>query len=122
MNYATVHSTKCLLVNVAPGNDRAARDVTAAQCFRQSNDVGLEVPMLEPKHLAGSPQTTLDFVANEKCAVFPAKSLSAGEEICGGRFTTFALHRFDHERSNISFRQLALERSDVIQRNPSVPF
>src|SRR4030095_7738266 len=122
MNYATVHPTKRLLVNVAPGNDRAARDVATAQRFRQRDDIRFKVPMLEPKHLAGPPQTTLHFVANEKCAIFPAKGLRAWEKVCGGRFAPFALHRFDDEGGDITFRQFALERSDVVQRNTSVPF
>src|SRR6478752_7682352 len=122
MNYATVHPTKRLLVNVAPGNDRAARDVTAAQRFRQRDDIRFKVPMLEPKHLAGPPQTTLHFVANEKCAIFPAQGLRALEEICSGGLTTLALHRFDHECGDIALRQLALERCDVIERNTRIPF
>src|SRR5437667_12534172 len=122
MNYASVHSTKGLLVNVATGDNRAARDVTAAQSFGQSDNVRLKVPMLESKHLAGSPQTALHFVANEKCTVFSAQGLSAREEICGGRFATFALHRFDDKGGEIAFRQFALERGDVVQRNARVTF
>ena len=33
MNNAAIHSRKCLLINIAPGNNRAARDVTTAQRF-----------------------------------------------------------------------------------------
>src|SRR5215468_3198453 len=122
MNYAPVHSTKRLLVNVTPGNNRAAGDVATAQRFCERDDVGLKVPMLESKHLAGSSQTALNFVANEKCAIFPAKSLRAREEIRRRGFATFALYRFDDKGGDIAFCQFALERRDVIQRNTRVPF
>src|SRR6266567_4174967 len=121
VNYTPVHSTECLLVNVAPRDDCPARDVTATQGFRQRDDVRFKVPVLEPEHLAGPPETTLNFVANEKCAVFATEFLRAREEICCGRFTTFTLHRFNDERSDITFSELALERSDVIQGNARVP-
>ena len=77
--------------------------------------------MLEPEHLPGSSQAALDFVANEKCAVFAAEFLRAGEEICRWRFTAFALHRLDDESSDIAFGQLALEGCDVIQGDAPVP-
>ena len=77
--------------------------------------------MLEPEHLPGSSQTALHFVANEKCAVFAAEFLRAWKEICRWRFASFALHRFDDERSDITFSQLTLERSDVIKGNAGVP-
>ena len=63
MHDTTVHPAEGLLVNVAPGHNRAARHVAAAQGLRERDDVRLEVPMLEPKHLAGSSETGLDFVA-----------------------------------------------------------
>src|SRR5437764_5869968 len=121
MNDTPVHSTKCLLVNVASADDRPARHVTTAQGFGQRDDVGLEVPMLESKHFAGPSQTALNFVANEKCAVFAAELLRAREEICGWRFAPFALHRLDDKSGDIAFGQLALERGDVIQRNAGIP-
>ena len=77
--------------------------------------------MLEPEHLAGSSETALHFVANEKCAVFAAEILRAREKICRWRFAPFALHRFDDESGNIAFGQLALERGDVIQRDACIP-
>src|SRR5437762_13049982 len=77
--------------------------------------------MLEPEHLPGSSQATLNFVANEKCAVFAAELLRAREEICCWRFTTFTLHRFNDEGSDITFSQLTLEGCGVPQGDARVP-
>src|SRR5437016_5824939 len=122
MHYATVHPTKGLLVNVATGDNRAARDVPAAQSFDQRDTVRLKIPMLESKHVADSPQTALYIVANEKCTVFSAQGLSGREEICGGRSSTFALYRCDDRGGDIAFRQFMLERGHDVQRNACVPY
>src|SRR5437773_368052 len=39
VNDATVHPAESLLVNFAPSHDRSARHVTAAQTFRERNDI-----------------------------------------------------------------------------------
>ncbi|MEY2493434.1 MAG: hypothetical protein QOH24_2385, partial [Verrucomicrobiota bacterium] len=87
MDNATVHSTERFLVNLAPGHNRAARDVTAAQAFRQGDDVWLQVPMLEAEHFPRAAKSGLDFVANQQRAVPPAKFLGAFKEIRFRRLT-----------------------------------
>src|SRR5205085_3028102 len=90
VNYATVHPAEGFLVNVAPGYDRAARHVTTTQGLGQGNDVRFEVPMLKPKHLAGSSETALDLVGNEKCAVVAAEMLRGRGNTCVRGFASFA--------------------------------
>ena len=107
---ATVHPAEGLLINVAPRDNRAARDVAAAQSLRQGDDVRLQVPMLEAKHLAGAPEAGLDFVADEKRAVFSAKLLGPIKEIALRDIDAFALDRLDDEGGDVAFRQLAFER------------
>ena len=77
--------------------------------------------MLESEHFPRSTQTGLNLVTNEKCTVFAAELQGAGEEISSGRFTTFALDRFDDEGGNITFREFALERRDIIESDACVP-
>src|SRR6266404_3730073 len=104
MNDAAIHSTKGLLINITPGDDGAARDVTAAQCFRERDDIRFKIPMLEPEHLSGAPEAALDFVGNKERAIFPAKLLRAREKRLARRFATSALDWLDYECGNIALR------------------
>src|SRR5438309_10800763 len=122
MNDTAVHSTKCLLVDIAARDDRAAWDVTAAQGFRQRDDIRFEIPVLEAEHLSCSSEPALDFVGNKEGAIFPAKLLCAREKGITWRLATLSLHWFEDEGSNIALGQVALERRDVIECNPRVPF
>ena len=81
VHHTTIHPAEGLLINVAPRNNRAARDIAAAQGLGERDDVGLEVPMFEAKHLAGAAEAGLDFVADQKRAVFSAKLLRTLKEI-----------------------------------------
>src|SRR4029077_16518908 len=78
---AAGHAAERLLINFAPRNDCAAGYVTAAQCFREGDDVGLQIPMLESEHLARSTKARLDFIRNQQCAVFSTKFLRTNKEI-----------------------------------------
>ena len=69
MNNAAIHARKSFLINFAPRHDRAARDVTATQCFRQSDDVRLEVPMLKAEHFSGATESGLHFIGDEQRSV-----------------------------------------------------
>src|SRR5205807_9079508 len=95
MNNATVHSAEGFLINLAPGHDRPAGDVAAAQTFRQGDDVRLQIPVLEPEHFPGPSKSSLDFVANEQRPVLSAKLLSALEEVRLRRLAAFSLDGFD---------------------------
>src|SRR5437762_12483373 len=108
MDDATVHSRKRFLINIAPGHDRAARDVSSAERLRQSDDVRLELPMLETKHFSSATQSGLDFIGNKQCAVFAAKLLGVDKKIRFGCLAVFALHRFDHERGDLARTQLSI--------------
>ncbi len=109
MDHATIHPAEGLLVNLASRHDRAAGDIAAAQGLGQGNDVRLEIPMLEAKHLAGASEAGLDFVANQKGAVFSAKLLGAVKEIAARIIHALALYRLDDEGGDIAFRQFALK-------------
>src|SRR4051794_5006530 len=107
MDHASVHPAEGLLINLAPGHDRAARDVAATKRFREGDDIRLQVPMLKAEHRAGPPEPGLDFVANEKGAEFAAEFLGAIEEVARGSFATFALDRLDHESSHVALGKFA---------------
>ena len=77
--------------------------------------------MLEAEHLAGPAEAGLDFVGDEKRAVFPAKLLGPIIKVGLRRFAALALHRLDHERRHIALGQLVFERGDVIQRDARFP-
>src|ERR1700722_13663329 len=115
MNHAPVHARKCLLINVAPGNDRAARDVTAAQSFREGDDVRLEIPVLKSKHLPGSTESSLDFIGNQKRAVFATELLRATEKIGLRSLAAFPLHGLDHERGDLARPGLRFQPFDVVE-------
>jgi hypothetical protein len=115
MHHTSVHATKRFLINFAPSHNRPARHITATQAFREGDNVWLEIPMFEPKHFPCPAKACLDFVANQQGPMFPTKLLGSLVKICFGRLTTFALNWFDHERGNVSFCQLALQRRDVIK-------
>ena len=77
--------------------------------------------MLEPEHLAGAAEAGLDFVADEKRAVFAAKLLRAARRNrpaanctplpCTGSMTNAATSRFASSR---------LQRRDVVERDARV--
>src|SRR5438874_13672855 len=115
MNHAAIHSTKRLLINIAPGHDGAAGDVTAAQGLRERDDIRFEIPMLEAEHLSCSSEPALDFVGNKEGAIFPAKLLRARENGITRRLATLSLHWFDDAGSHIALGQLVLEPRDVIE-------
>src|ERR1700730_12098748 len=102
MHDTSIHSAESFLINFETRYDSAARHVTAAQGFRQRDDVRLDVPMLEAKHLSGAAKSGLHFVGNEERAILAAKFLRAHKKICLGRFAAFALHRFDHEGRDVA--------------------
>ena len=102
VNDAAVHPRKSFLVDFAPADDRARRHVTAAQRFRQRDDVRLQIPVLEPEHLAGPTETGLHFIRNQQRPIFAAKLLRAREEIALGCLATFTLDRLDHEPSHVA--------------------
>src|ERR1043166_5283714 len=108
MHNAAVHSRKSFLVNVAPGDDRAARDVTAAQCFCERDDVRFQVPMLKAEHFSGAAKSGLNFIGNEKRSVFAAKLLRARKEIRFGSLAAFTLNSLDHERGDVARSQLSI--------------
>src|ERR1700720_1122463 len=117
MHDAAIHSAKSFLINFATRYDCAAGDVTAAQGFCQRDDVRLEVPMLEAKHLSGAAKSSLHFIGNEERAVLAAKLLRAHKKICLGQSAAFALNRFDHEGSDVARTQLSIQRIDIVKRH-----
>src|SRR5438876_10717656 len=108
MNNATVHAGKGFLINVASRDDRAARDITATQSFRERDNVRLEVPMLKPKHFAGATESGLHFIGNQKRSVLATKFLRAHEEIGLRCLAAFALHRLNHEPSDVARTELSI--------------
>src|SRR5580700_7512119 len=108
MNDATVHSRKCFLVNVAPGDNRTARHIAATQRLRQRDDVRFQIPMLESEHFSSATEPGLHFIRNQKRAVLAAKLLRAREEISLGSLAAFALNGLDHERRDIARTQLSI--------------
>src|SRR5438477_9389656 len=108
MDDAAVHSRKCFLINVAPGHDRAARDVSAAERLRQSDDVRFQIPVLEAEHLSSATESGLDFIGNEQRAVFATELLRPNKEIGLRCLAAFALDGFDHERRDIARTQLSI--------------
>src|SRR5438105_15482549 len=108
MHDAAVHSRKCFLISLAPGHDRATRDVAAAQCFRKGDDVRLEVPVLEAEHFSGAAESGLDFVGNEERAVLAAKFLRPRKEICPRGLAALALNGFNHERRHVTPAKLSI--------------
>src|SRR3954469_8665914 len=117
MHHASVHPAKSFLVDIAAGDNRAARHVAAAQTLRERDDIRLEVPMLESKHFSGPPEAGLDFITNEEGPVFAAEGLGPLEKIAFRRLATFALDRFDHERRDVAFRKLTLEPFNIVERD-----
>ena len=81
MNHAAIHPAESLLISLAPGHDRAAGYVAAAEALRQGDNVRLQIPMFEPEHFASPTESSLDFVADKHRPVLPAKRLGALEEI-----------------------------------------
>jgi len=104
VNDTTIHPAESPLVDFAASDDRATRHVAATQTLRESNDVGLEIPVLKPEHFSGATEPGLDFVAEQQRSVFPAKLLRPFEEIGRRRFAAFALDRLDDEGCDITFR------------------
>src|SRR4029077_18674499 len=102
MHDTAIHSAKSFLIDFAPRYDCSAGDVTAAQGLCQRDDVRLEVPMMEAKHLSGAAKSRLHFIGNEERAVLAAKFLRAHKKICLGQFAAFALHRLDHEGRDVA--------------------
>src|SRR6202011_2588869 len=109
MHDAAIHPAESFLINLAPRYDRAARHISAAQCFRERDDVRFEIPMLETKHFTGATQPGLHFIGNQERPVWAAKLLGPLEKIAFGRLTTLALHRLDHECGHITRAQLAIQ-------------
>src|SRR5437867_8540772 len=108
MHHATVHSRKRFLINLAPGYDRAAWDVAAAQRFRQCDDVRFQIPMLETEHFSGAAKSGLHFVGNEERTVLAAKFLRPRKEICPRSLAALALNGFDHERGHVTRAKLPI--------------
>ena len=73
--------------------------------------------MLEAKHLPGASEAGLDFVADQKRAVFSAKLLRPIKEVAPRKIDSFALDRLDDEGSDVAFEELAFQRRDVIERD-----
>src|SRR5437763_646285 len=116
MNDAAVHPRKCFLVDVPPGDNRAARDVTAAERLRQGNNVRLQVPMLEPEHFSSAPEPGLHFIGNEQRAVLATEFLRANEEIGLRSLAALALNGLNHERGHIARTQFPIQFFDVVER------
>src|SRR6476660_9853896 len=105
---AAIHAAKRLLINFAAGDNCAARHVTAAQRFREGDDVGLQIPMLESEHLTRSTEAGLDFIRDQQRSVFAAKFLGTNKEIRLWRLTAFALNGLDDKRRHIACAQLPI--------------
>src|SRR5207245_9882856 len=101
-------SPKHIMIQLAPGYERAARDVAAAQCFRNGDDVRFQIPMLETEHFSGAAKSGLDFVGNEERAVLAAKFLRPRKEIRSRGLAALALNGFDHERGHVTRAKLSI--------------
>src|SRR6266581_4117330 len=101
MHNATVHSAECFLINLAPRNDRAAWHVAAAQRLCESDNVRLQIPMLEAEHFTGAAKSGLHFIRDQQCPIFTAKLLRANKEIGLRRFAAFALDRLNDKSRNV---------------------
>jgi hypothetical protein len=64
MNYRAVQATEHLLINGAPGDNGPAGNEPPTQTLRDSEDVGLEIPMLKSPPFPSAPQPALDLVAH----------------------------------------------------------
>src|SRR5260370_26780934 len=120
MTVAAVYARNRLLINLAPGHDRANRNVAAAQCFREGDDIRLEVPMLEAEHFSGASKSGLHFVRNEESAVLAAKFLRPRKEIRPRGLAALALNGLDHERGHVTRAKLSIQFIDVVERHPRV--
>src|SRR5215475_13391769 len=54
------------------------------------------------KHFSSATESRLDFVRDQQRAIFPAKLLSANEEIASGSLTAFSLNGLNHERGHVA--------------------
>ena len=108
MNNAPIHSRKRFLVNLAPGHNRSAWHIAAAQRFRERDDVRFQIPMLESEHFSGATEPGLHFIGNEQRAVLATKFLRAREEIGIRCLAAFPLNGFDHEGDDVTRAQLSI--------------
>ena len=86
-----------------PGRQQGAdRDVAARERLRQSDQVGLEAPVLGGEEAAGAAEAGLHLVRDEERAVPAAELLGAREAVGGRDPDALALDRLEDERGNVA--------------------
>jgi len=114
---AAVHARKSFLINRAARDDGRRGHVTAAERLGDSEDVGLQVPVLEGEPLARAAEAGLHLVADEERAVLAAQGLRAVVVIVLREFDALALDQFHDEGRDVALLQLVLKLCDVAHRH-----
>ena len=78
--------------------------------------------MLEAEPLTGSAQRGLNFIGNEKSAVFSAQFLGGGKVIIGRVFNAFALDGFENESGDIAGAEFGFEISEIAKFDETRPW
>lgn len=112
---AAVESGEDALVDGATHDDGGAGDVSTREGFGHGDDIGIKVPVLETEPFSGTAHGSLDFVGNEKGAVFAAEFLSGGKVVVGRIFNPFSLDGFEDESGNVAGAEFGFEIGEVIE-------
>ena len=73
--------------------------------------------MLQGEEAPSAPEAGLHLVAHEQRARLAAERLRSRQVALGGEVDALALHRLDHERSDVAARELALQGVEVAERH-----
>jgi hypothetical protein len=80
MDDAALHGIENAVHDLAAGDDRADRHISARERLGDADDVGLDIrPVLEAEPFAGAAQAALHFIDDQQRAVFAAEPLGLGE-------------------------------------------
>ena len=109
----TIKARENALVDRAAHDDGGAGDVTTGKGFGQSDDVGIEIPVLEAEPLTRATEGCLNLVGDEERAVLPAEFLGSGEVVVGGILDSFSLDGLKDEGGDLTGLEFLFEIFEI---------